>query len=249
MTDAQDWFDGFFEGLALELWRLAVDPAHTAREVDDLEARLGLAPGARILDAPCGLGRHSLEFARRGHRVLGIDLSAKAIEGAIAAAADAGLAVEFRRDDMRHLPRDASFDAALCGGNSFGYLDRRGTADQLAALAASLRPGGRVAIDCGLVAEAILPRFVEHEEVEIGGILFVEDNRYDLRGGFIETTYTFRRGDEVEVKRGRHHVYTLAEIEAMFERAGFRVETATAGYGEAPFTLASPLLVLSARKI
>jgi 2-polyprenyl-3-methyl-5-hydroxy-6-metoxy-1,4-benzoquinol methylase len=36
----------------------------------------------RILDVPRGAGRHSLELARRGYRVTGVDLSRDAVERA-----------------------------------------------------------------------------------------------------------------------------------------------------------------------
>lgn len=51
---------------------------------------------------PCGSGRHSVELARRGHRVTGVDLSAEAIGHARRAAA--GLDVEFVHADMREIP-------------------------------------------------------------------------------------------------------------------------------------------------
>ena len=37
---------------------------------------MNLAPGSAILDMGCGTGRHSVELARRGYRMTGVDLSA-----------------------------------------------------------------------------------------------------------------------------------------------------------------------------
>ena len=84
-------------------------PEVTVEEIDFVEQRLGLAPRSRILDVPCGSGRHSLELARRGHSVTGVDLSAEAIGHARQAAAD--LDVELVHADMREIPRDNEFDA------------------------------------------------------------------------------------------------------------------------------------------
>ena len=46
------WHEGFFEGLALDMWRRAVPPETTRAEVDWLERVLELPPGARVLDVP-----------------------------------------------------------------------------------------------------------------------------------------------------------------------------------------------------
>lgn len=45
----------------------------TTRQVDFLVKTLGLSGGERILDLACGFGRHSLELARRGFSVIGVD--------------------------------------------------------------------------------------------------------------------------------------------------------------------------------
>ena len=49
----------FFRGLALEFWRNAVSAEQTAADVDFIEGELGLAIASRVLDIPCGNGRHS----------------------------------------------------------------------------------------------------------------------------------------------------------------------------------------------
>lgn len=45
----------------------------TLQEVDYLIDFLQLPEGARVLDVGCGAGRHSLEFARRCFRPVGVD--------------------------------------------------------------------------------------------------------------------------------------------------------------------------------
>ena len=71
-----EWFETFFQGVAVEFWNRAMPPALTLMEVDFLEKALAPPPGASLLDIPCGSGRHSVELARRGYRMTGIDLSA-----------------------------------------------------------------------------------------------------------------------------------------------------------------------------
>jgi len=49
--------------------------ADAASDVRWIAGATGLEPGARVLDAPCGFGRHSVEFARRDCETTGVDFS------------------------------------------------------------------------------------------------------------------------------------------------------------------------------
>nr|MDT0667151.1 class I SAM-dependent methyltransferase [Micromonospora sp. DSM 115978] len=128
-----------------------------------VERKLGLTPGdgAHVLDAPCGSGRHSLALAARGHRVTGVDISPEAIDHARRTAARVPEFgdVEFVCADMRTIPQTGSFDAAVCLGNSFGYLDLAGTREFVSALAGAVRPGGGLVVDFSATAESVLPGF------------------------------------------------------------------------------------------
>src|SRR3989442_1700974 len=46
-----------------------------ARDLRAILERFGVPPGGRILDAPCGIGRHSTRLAKVGYRTVGVDLS------------------------------------------------------------------------------------------------------------------------------------------------------------------------------
>ncbi len=70
-----NWYENFFQGLNCELWEKAVSPEWTKQEVDFLLSELNLKQGQYLLDIPCGFGRHSIEFAKRGYQVTGIDIS------------------------------------------------------------------------------------------------------------------------------------------------------------------------------
>src|ERR1700704_5378679 len=70
-----NWYENFFHGVALDLWRKAVPPQQAKSEAEFLVKALQCAKGAHLLDVPCGNGRLSLELAGRGYRVTGMDIS------------------------------------------------------------------------------------------------------------------------------------------------------------------------------
>ena len=69
------WYRTFFEGITVDFWREATTPEWTQRDIELAWRELGLKPGDRVLDCPCGHGRHAVELFRRGCRVTGIDIS------------------------------------------------------------------------------------------------------------------------------------------------------------------------------
>ena len=96
---------------------------NTVREVDFLLEELELQPGASILDVGCGTGRHSVELARRGYVVTGLDLSAEMLAKAAEAAKAAGVKVEWVHADAARFSFPDQFDAAMClCEGAFGLL-------------------------------------------------------------------------------------------------------------------------------
>jgi SAM-dependent methyltransferase len=115
-----------------------------ARLLDALLRRELDRPG-RVLDAGCGTGRVALELARRGHRVVGVDLDESMLEQARAASADAGLDVRWVHGDLLDLARlveGQTIDLVAAPGNVLVYLTPGTEPEVVAALAAALRPGG-----------------------------------------------------------------------------------------------------------
>lgn len=218
------WYETFFTGVTLDVWQKAVTPEMTAAEVDFLERELQLQPGQRMLDLPCGAGRHSIELARRGYQATGVDISPENIERAQAAAAKADVRVDFHVGDMRSVPDTPQVDAAFCFGNSFGYLEDADTEKYIAGIAKALKPGGRFAIDTGMAAESFFPRFrtYQHSWYQIDDIFLLLDHRYDVQTSRVETTYTHIQGGVVDARHGSQRIYALAELKALFAAAGLQ---------------------------
>ncbi len=243
-----NWYEHFFHGVVLDVWRKAVPPEQTRAEVEFLEKTLELAAGARLLDVPCGNGRHSLELVARGYRTTGVDIAEEFIREAQAHAAKSALQAEFLLGDMRNLPWPSEFDGAFCFGNSFGYLEHAGTAQFLSALSRTLKPGGRFVLETGIAAESILPKLQERGWVKLDDIFFLSARRYEAAESRLHIQYTFVRDGKQEIREASQHVYTAAEIQRLLGQAGLSTLALYSSLDQQPYQIGSPRLILVAEK-
>jgi 2-polyprenyl-3-methyl-5-hydroxy-6-metoxy-1,4-benzoquinol methylase len=244
-----EWFETFFQGPAVEFWTRCMPPAVTLADVDFIQNALQAAPGARLLDVPCGHGRHSIELARRGYRVTGIDLSQEFLAAARKAAIDLQVEVDLRSGDMRSLRLEPeAFDGAFCFGNSFCYLDHVNAGVFLESLAAAIKPGGRLAIETATIAETILPALLQKRWYWTGDILVLSECKYVAAASRMDIDYTFIRGSSTETRPTSSYVFTAAELGRMLQRAGFEVTALYGSVAGEPFQLGSRELVMVATR-
>lgn len=212
---------------------------------------LGIEPPTRILDLPCGVGRHAVALAKRGFNITGVDVTASYLAEAAARAAEAGVEAqcEWVRGDMRSWRREGAFDAAINIYTSFGYFqdpedDRRVAAGYYA----SLRPGGRVIFEM-VNKDWLLKRFQAsdwHEEPD--GTIVLEQRNLSGDGSWLENRWLLIRGaDRREVRFG-HRLYNAQDLTALLEGVGFsgvRIYGSLAGDDGGPD---APRLVVVAEK-
>jgi SAM-dependent methyltransferase len=250
-----EWFTGFFDALANDVWEAAMSPEATQSEVAWLQETLALQPGSTVLDVPCGRGRLALGLAGRGLHVVGVDLSPDALDRLRRRARDAGLDVDVRQGDMRDLVVPP-VDGAFCMGNSVGYFGPEGLVRFLAGVARAVRSGGRFVIDTSMAAESVLAHFEPESTFEAGGISMSDRNHYEPRSSRLDTAVTFERlgvggslGEGTPVTRHMSvWVITSGELVRLVSAAGFDVEGLLAGTDGTPFELGSPRLLLVARR-
>ena len=210
-----EWWRDLF---TTPLWQ---DVQLSWEEADDADAdaslvvdALGLRPGSRVLDAPCGTGRIAKRLRARGHDVVGLD----ATERFLVEAAHAGVPVV--RADMRTSPvrRASSTPRSACG--VVRLLRRRGQpcAGQGAGRCAAAGRTLPRRYDRGRLAA---PRFEPHATWEVAGIRVDEDRLYDEASKRIETTWTFTRVAERATQVTSVRLYTVDELTEVFGDAGF----------------------------
>jgi 2-polyprenyl-3-methyl-5-hydroxy-6-metoxy-1,4-benzoquinol methylase len=242
-----DWYDGYFEDEWLDEIALHIPEERTRSEVDFVVERVELRPGARVLDVACGHGRHSLELARRGFDVTGIDLSPRSIALANAAAAREGLDATFLERDARDVGFDGEFDAAInLFTSALGYFDTEAENQRVVdGVARALRSGGSFLVDT-INLLSLARGFRElHWEEYASGTLMVERREFDFRTGRSRSDWTFVRPDGS--RRTITHslrVYAPHELMAMFDAAGLDVADSCGNFAGDELSFDAPRLIL-----
>ena len=103
----KDWYK---KGWTLDIQNMSW-VEDTNRQVDFLIKQLQLKGTEKILDLACGFGRHSLEFARRGYDVTGIDITPVYIDYANEQAKKENLNAKFICQDIRTITFDTKTNA------------------------------------------------------------------------------------------------------------------------------------------
>jgi len=190
-------------------------------ETNNLISLLGIERGERILDLCCGVGRHSLELARRGFDVVGVDRTTTYIEKARQNAKRSDLNVEFVMAGMEEFYEPNRFDVVINMFGSFGYLERPED-DRMVAknMYVSLRPRGRFLIETK-GREIAAREFQERSWEEHGDMLVLAERKPVENWGRIETRYIVIKGKQ----RFEHTVslrsFSSTELSSLLADSGF----------------------------
>jgi len=117
------------------------DANRSAKDVDVFEDFVGLNPPLDVLEVACGIGRYSIEFAKRGYRVVAIDTDQRFLDQAGRDARDANVAVEFRTQLAAELTEKGHFDFVLAHWHVIGFMTSVEIKKHFSAIQTALRPG------------------------------------------------------------------------------------------------------------
>jgi len=216
--------DSFFR----EVWP-AIGPAVTrhraGREGDVLPLlrRLGVRGGARVLDVPCGFGRHSILLAQRGYRVTGVDFGPELLTHAREAWSGqqqknqhgkgraapgrkrkAGrvpaIPPKFLRGDMRRLRFRAQFDVLLNLFTSFGYFGDAGDQRVLESFHRVLKPGGWLVLHT-INRDWVIRHYKPLDRVRLPGFRLEQRGGMDFSTSVIHTEWIVRWNSAAAARR------------------------------------------------
>jgi 2-polyprenyl-3-methyl-5-hydroxy-6-metoxy-1,4-benzoquinol methylase len=210
----------------------------TVNQVNFLTNLLGLCGKERILDMACGFGRHSLELARRGFTVTGVDITLAYIDYAREMAQKEHLPAAFVCADLRDVAYHAEFDVVLnLADGAIGYLEN--DAENLKIfdrIAAALCPGGKhvMGICSGDYARKHFPR--RHWEAGSQALSLAEFEWDSPNSRMLYSGYTFPYGEPLVKPEGAEatsaRLYTLAELNEIMQARGMQIQRVYNGYQE-----------------
>ena len=210
----------------------------TVSEVDRFMTMLRPRGNERVLDLGCGTGRHSLELARRGFSVVGVELLAANVEVGREAAAAQSLNAEFIQADLRELELEEEFDiVATFNDGGIGYFESE--AENLRTfevIARALRHGGRHLAQTPnrLHAEKHMPVktwILGSESVEL------TDHRWNAKNSRLEGTAAsiwfgevFEKLDPIPYSS---RLYLVEELQDIYTSLGMKLTNTFRGSGKA----------------
>ncbi|MBA3693893.1 MAG: methyltransferase domain-containing protein [Acidobacteria bacterium] len=217
-----NWYENFFQGLNCELWEKAVSPEWTKQEVDFLLSELNLKQGQYLLDIPCGFGRHSIEFAKRGYQVTGIDISQTFITGLTDKIKSEKLHIKAVQADILTIQLNQKFSGAVCMGNSFGYFSFDKMKLFVEKVSSSLEIGARFIINSAMIAESILPNFSKNKSFTVGNITMDITNIYSVEDSYMISHILYTKEGRTEEHSFKHYVFTLGEVKRLLQSCGLK---------------------------
>jgi SAM-dependent methyltransferase len=214
------WYVELFENYANKYEQESFTKG-TITEVDFLEQELGFDKTKRILDIGCGTGRHTIELAKRGYSVCGIDLSEQMLDKARENSKEAKVNVDFIQADARTFSFPAEFDLAimLCEGG-FSLMETDMMNFQILKNAAeALKSGGKFIFTC---LNALFPLHNSIDQFVSDGTSGIQVSNFNLLLFRDYSTYTLTGDDGREMALNcNERYYVPSELHFMLELLGF----------------------------
>lgn len=243
------WYKRFFDEDYFEMYSNVLSEERTLRECDQIEQILALPKGSKILDLCCGHGRHSVELAKRGYRMVGLDLSEVFLKRAKEDAAGSSVEIEWVHSDMRQIPFANEFDAVINIFTAFGYLERDEEDEKVIQAAAnSLKSGGKFLIET-ISRDSLMRRFQRDSWIETpNGWVELFSRKYDAVACVMTDDRVIIRDGERKKYQTRVRLYTPPEYARMLGSAELEVLAAWGGLDQSELTMDSRRLVVLAQK-
>jgi SAM-dependent methyltransferase len=239
-VSAAPWWRNYFDDDFYHLHESFFPETRNHREVRGIIELLGLPVGARVLDVPCGWGRHTELLAEAGCAAVGADLSIALLRRVAArrTALYAGC-------DIRALPfREASFDAVINVFTSLGLFLHDD--DDIAALREArrvLRPGGSLLLET-MHRDDVIRSYAERDEWTLPDGTHVRvRRRFDAVGGRSHERLRWRRGESTGRKAHSLRLRTATEVDALLRAAGFQHIRHYGGWNGRPFSYREESLI------
>jgi ubiquinone/menaquinone biosynthesis C-methylase UbiE len=245
-----EWWATHFDSHYLREYEPIFDLENDRREIGRLIEIMQLPVGARILDVPCGQGRHAHLLAEAGYSVEGVDYSKHLIDIAKKRGTSANL--HYTRGDMRNLPAKwrGKFDAVVNLFTSFGFfVHPREDAKVIKEFARVLKPGG-IFVFHGGSRDGVMARFLAKDWWTTSDGTFIGQQReFDPLSGKLTVHSTWKRGAKQGTRTHHIRLYTATRLAELCSDAGLIVEQAFDGWADRLLWRKSSEMLLVARHL
>ena len=241
--------DTYFNGLYKDVWKTIIPAELTVKEVDFMLSYFNLQPGSRVLDLMCGYGRHAIALAKKGMAVTAVDNLSDYTHQIRAVAETEQLPVKVIEHDVLTYKIDASFDLAICMGNSLNFFNADDTVQLLKNISQHLVQGGHLLINTWSLAEIVFRNFVAQGEKMVGGINCINESKILFQPTRMETETTLVDAEgNRETKPAIDYIFSINEIDSMLNQAGLALQEIYSIPGRKKFALGEPRAYIAASK-
>ncbi len=245
----KDWWKTFFDENYLLFWGKRVAFDFTKKEVNFLVKNIPIKKQDKILDLCCGHGRHTIELAKRGYYIEGLDYSDYELGLARKEAEKRKLIIKFRKGDARYFQSAKKFDVILNMFTAFGYGSKIDDQKLLNNVSKHLKKGGKFLIDL-MNLIWIFRHFRQKKTERLGSNIYARITRnFDFTKNVnYETRVIFKNGKK-EIYKLECHIYSLPEMIEMLDTVGLKFQKVWGSFSGKPYGLDSKRMIILAKKI
>lgn len=263
MAKKKEWWQTHFDTQYLKTYIDIANPAKTRQQVEFVIRKLKLNKKTKILDLPCGYGRHSIPLAKRGYNVTGLDYSKKFIAKAKRKQKELELKnVTFVQGDMRNLRYKNKFDVIINMFTSFGYFDdEKDNLKVLKNMHKALKPKGKLLMDLFNESNGI-SKMIQDGKFDKKKNIWVQSRKVKQSNGLTVTTIyyvdlinmrwnmarSWKEKGKTKGYKTSMRIYPLPEISYLLEEAGFKVQKVWGDFNGEPLSVKSRRMIILAEK-
>jgi SAM-dependent methyltransferase len=248
MSAGPPWWRTHFDDTWFALHEPLFPEALSRREVAGIIELLGLPLGARLLDVPCGWGRHTDLLRDAGYDAFGADLSPDLLGRARRRGKGRAASLPYAAADLRWLPfADAAFDAAINVFTSLGlFASDREDVRALREIGRVLRPAGRLLLET-MHRDEVVAAYAEEDSWRLpDGTRVTATRRFDPVTGISHETWHWTKGRQSGERSHSLKLRTATDVVRLLGRAGYRGIRCFGDWDGGPFDRRSASLILVA---
>lgn len=229
MRQEKEWFENWFDTPFYHILYDYRNDEEAKGFMTNLITHLQLNNGEKILDLPCGKGRHSLFLNSLGYDVTGADLSVNSITHA-SQFEKPGLS--FQTHDMRD-PLKGTYDAIFNLFTSFGYFNQESTnITVMENFRNALKEGGHLVIDF-LNLDKVKQELIPEQQLTKKGMDFLIKKH--ISDDFIVKEIEIHHKNEVHHFVEKVQALDLAKMKYFADMVHLEIQDIFGDYDLAPF--------------